>query len=680
MKIRLCILVPTYNNAESILQVCSELIENTELPVLVVDDGSSIPVETLLGEEKFLIARASGRLTILCNDENRGKGFSLERGFRWCITQGYTHALAFDGDGQHLVSEIPKLLNEARENPWALIVGSRKFQGPSVPEVSRFGRKFSNFWVRFQTEMGVSDSQSGLRVYPLFFIQRMNFFSKRFDFEIEVLVRLMWRGVAIRDVEVACYYPPAEERISHFDKLWDNVRISLLNTVLVVVSLLRTRLSPIPVGVAVALGVWVGTTPFFGFHALICAGLSFVFRLNFLMLLLGSQISIPPIAPFLSVASIALGENLFGLAGESKILGMAGAWLAGSLVLGAILGLLIGGLVSILLYRVKSQRANWQGKTRGGRFGNAFMKFVAQKVGLRVAYFFLYFIVPYFYFFSPSGTRASNHYWKQTRPEVGFWKRQWLVLCHYMTFAKTLLDRILQSGHENSLYYYPSQGGELLHEALDRGEGIVLIGSHVGNWHLALTELARRRRDQSLVSLEYQSEGLTFDKAIGGDASPLTEVLSSKMALPLLEARSLLERGQPLGMMIDRPGIGTAELIPFFGGLAAFDATPIRLAMACRKRILFTFSFKDGDRTYRSFAFEEIFPIPGEGVDRETHLHQALCVYATRLESMLRRYPDQWFNFFPFWSRPPFSPLDAAMADSEVPVERRKVSEASAKL
>jgi hypothetical protein len=97
-----------------------------------------------------------------------------------------------------------------------------------------------------------------MRIYPLFFVQTMKFFTTHFDFEIEILIRLMWKGVEIKEVDINVYYPPADKRVSHFNKFWDNLRISLLNTVLVALSTMKTHRSPKKAGIAVGLGVVVG--------------------------------------------------------------------------------------------------------------------------------------------------------------------------------------------------------------------------------------------------------------------------------------------------------------------------------------------------------------------------------------------------------------------------------------
>ena len=141
----LIIAIPVYNNPDTILAVVEDCLAKTKLPIVVIDDGSAVPVA------EFLISCAeqlqNGRLRILRQETNQGKGAALKLAINYCIEQGFTHCLTMDGDGQHLASEIFNLEKAAWKNPWDVIIGKREFEGDNVPGISKFGRKFSNFWV-----------------------------------------------------------------------------------------------------------------------------------------------------------------------------------------------------------------------------------------------------------------------------------------------------------------------------------------------------------------------------------------------------------------------------------------------------------------------------------------------------------------------------------------------------
>ena len=110
-----------------------------------------------------------------------------------------------------------------------------------VPGKSSFGNKFSNFWFRVETGIDLPDTQSGFRLYPLFLMRRMRFFTVKYEFEIEVLVHSAWKGIAITSVPVKVFYSPKEIRVSHFRPFLDFTRISILNTLLVILTFLYIR-------------------------------------------------------------------------------------------------------------------------------------------------------------------------------------------------------------------------------------------------------------------------------------------------------------------------------------------------------------------------------------------------------------------------------------------------------
>ncbi|MCX6112014.1 MAG: DUF2062 domain-containing protein, partial [Proteobacteria bacterium] len=387
IKARICI--PTYNNRASIKDVVAGCLSKTSLPIIIIDDGSDDDVELILKDMQ------SDRVEIVRHKQNLGKGKALQTAIADSISKGFTHLLTIDADGQHPPAEILNILLEAKKHPWALIIGKRNFSkvDNNIPGISRFGRKFSNYWVKYQTDYAISDSQSGFRCYPLFHVQSMNFYTKRFDFEIEILIRLLWKGVHVREVQIETIYPDKDTRVSHFNKFWDNARISFLNTVFVLLTVFRRGLSAKEISWAAGIGVFIGCTPLWGFHAIIALFVSIVFRLNFIVLLIGTQISIPPLIPFLVLASLFCGKYFTGV--YKSFLTYA----LGTLVVGAALGILVG-FVTYAISKRLSHKSTWTGKSRGGIFGNWFLNQVLKIFGLRAGYFCLFFIVPYFYFFA----------------------------------------------------------------------------------------------------------------------------------------------------------------------------------------------------------------------------------------------------------------------------------------
>lgn len=642
MILRICVVIPTYNNNKTITKVVEDTLAQAPFPVVVVDDGSEIPVQSLL--------KTDDRVHVIRHEYNRGKGVAIQTAICYCMERGYTHMLTLDGDGQHLTSEIPKLVERAREYPWDLVIGHRNMgqHAGEVPSISKFGRNFSNFWVKYQTDQKISDSQSGLRIYPLFHLQNIKFWTRRFDFEIEVLIRLIWRGVGTQDVPVEVYYPPADERISHFNKLWDNIHITCLNILLVIISLLRAPKKAGITSVAMGLGVFIGCTPFFGFHTLIAAAVAFFFRLNAVFLILGTHISFAPLAPLLAAASIKVGQHLTGNTSVG-IKNVSIQWLVGSTVVGTVLGTIIGIATYFVVRRFQKKRMknNWNGKSRGGRIGNGFLKLILTNFGLKPVVFCFYFVIPYFYLFAPRARRASNQYWKNLRPEMGYWSRQWSVLKHLFKFALTLLDKLARSMNVHPGITGHSTGWENIIEATANGKGLILLSAHAGSWDLAASGLKGKGMAEKFHMVRYDGQQ---------EWVPAQHISVNQEQQPIYKIKQVLDEGKTVGFMADRPLSYHFELVPFHGKLAPFDLAPFRIAAACRAQVIFTFGFNGGQNNYDFYATPAKTYEYKANQDKNLQCYEWLLDFVRTLEFYTKKYPDQWFNFYPFWSAVPMPP------------------------
>lgn len=220
--INVLIVIPTYNNLKT-LRTVTEKALSTGLKVLVVNDGSTDgSTETLEG---LPVERMD--FTV-----NRGKGAAILSAAEWADTNKFTHIITIDADGQHNPGDIPRFLDMIKKNPWTIIVGNRQFKD-TVPFSSRFGRKFSNMWVWITTGCRVPDSQSGFRAYPVAALRQVTCRGRRYDFEVEILVRGAWAGLPITHTDIPVHYSDETIKASHFDPLRDNARISWTYTQLV---------------------------------------------------------------------------------------------------------------------------------------------------------------------------------------------------------------------------------------------------------------------------------------------------------------------------------------------------------------------------------------------------------------------------------------------------------------
>lgn len=224
------ILIPTYNNATTLPTVLDRLRLFTS-DIIVVNDGST-------DDTAEVIQNYPHPLHVVTHDSNCGKGQALVNGFREALHLGYDYAITIDSDGQHYPEDLPiffDALNGISEP--TIIVGARTLEHENKSQASVFATRLANFWFAFQTWHYLPDTQSGYRAYPLHHLHGLRFVTSRYEAELELLVFSVWHGVQLRTVPIRVYYPPRDERVSHFRPVRDFLRIFALNTTLFVVSI-----------------------------------------------------------------------------------------------------------------------------------------------------------------------------------------------------------------------------------------------------------------------------------------------------------------------------------------------------------------------------------------------------------------------------------------------------------
>lgn len=319
---KVCVIVPTYNNGKTLQRVLDSILSYTN-DVILVNDGST--------DGTALIAGNYTQITQIHLPYNSGKGIALRSGFEKAIQMQFDYALTIDSDGQHFASDIPKFLDALEIESGTLLIGSRDMTTDDIPKKSSFGNKFSNFWFWFETGIRLEDTQSGFRLYPLQAIPK-KYFTSKFEFEIEVIVRAAWKGIPVKNISIQILYDP-DERVSHFRPFKDFTRISILNTILVVIALLyikprdffrklkkkglkkfflenilESNDSNSRKACAIALGVFVGIAPFWGFQTIIALFLAVLLKLNKAIAFAFSNISFPPFIPFVIYGSVYVGS------------------------------------------------------------------------------------------------------------------------------------------------------------------------------------------------------------------------------------------------------------------------------------------------------------------------------------------------------------------------------------
>lgn len=385
--LRILVVVPVYNHSGTLRQVVQTALAQHN-QVLVADDGSTDMPPAHEGHFPPHHPLYGLPALYLRHPRNLGKGAAIQSAARHASALGMTHIITIDADGQHDPEELPRFINAIAEYPSTLLMGARAFPKVHVPFSSRFGRAFSNFWFTVQTGQRLADTQCGYRAYPLSLFRILTFTENRYSFEVEVTVRAVWAGFAVRDIPVSVHYPSKDERISHFKAIADNVRISLLNTRLTIraimpipqkkikaaadgkitplhplqsLSLLLARAeTPQRLALAGAMGMFIGALPLIGMHSiliLLCAGL---FRLNPLTGLAVSQLCIPPFVPALCIETghfIRHGALLTDMSLRTlgyEALDRLWEWVLGSIFLAPIGAALMG--ITIYLLALTAQK------------------------------------------------------------------------------------------------------------------------------------------------------------------------------------------------------------------------------------------------------------------------------------------------------------------------------------
>lgn len=378
INLKCCVLIPTYNNERTLNRVIDGVLKYTE-HIIIINDGATDSTSDALKEYP--------KLEQIHFSKNKGKGIALREGFKKAHQLGYTYAITIDSDGQHYPENIETFVTEIEKSPNNLLIGDRNMAQEGIPKKSSFGNNFSNFWYTFETGVKLTDTQSGYRLYPLEQLAKLNYFTNKFEFEIEVIVRASWKGIAVKNVPIQVLYDESE-RVTHFRPIKDFTRISILNTVLVLIALLYIKPRDLfrklkkkglkrffledflqnsdsneKKALSIALGTFIGISPFWGFQTALVIFLSVVLKLNKVIAFTFSNVSLAIFIPFIIYGSFQVGAFILGT--EPVINNIAeinipninfsahlSQYLVGSFSLAIFLALLFGviGYITLLIF------------------------------------------------------------------------------------------------------------------------------------------------------------------------------------------------------------------------------------------------------------------------------------------------------------------------------------------
>jgi glycosyltransferase involved in cell wall biosynthesis len=235
------VLIPSYNPGPKVDSTVRAALERWA-PVWVIVDGSTDHSEHRLSA----MAATDPNLRVSVLPKNSGKGAAVLFGLREARALGFTHVLTMDSDGQHPADSIATFMQISISSPAAMVLGKPIFDD-SAPGLRVKGRKISNWWANLETLWaGIDDSLFGFRVYPidpLISVMRRQPWMRRFDFDVEAVVRLCWRGVIPINLPAQVrYFKPEEGGVSHFNYWRDNALLTWMHFRLFVGFILRLPL------------------------------------------------------------------------------------------------------------------------------------------------------------------------------------------------------------------------------------------------------------------------------------------------------------------------------------------------------------------------------------------------------------------------------------------------------
>ncbi|WP_192890138.1 glycosyltransferase family 2 protein [Vibrio bathopelagicus] len=569
-----CFLIPCFNHGATMPAVVSSLLE-FELPIIIVDDGSELTTK------QFLTPLSdSPSVTLVTLEQNQGKGGAVKAGIKRAQDLGFSHAIQIDADGQHDLDALPALIQASQDKPQHLISGQPIYD-ESVPKARLYGRYATHIWVWIETlSLSIKDSMCGFRAYPINQTQAvLNKYDvgSRMDFDIEILVRLYWEGCDIDFVETQVIYP--ENGISHFDALWDNVKIS-----------------------------WMHTRLFFG------------------ML---------PRAPKL-IARHFKPTSVSNLTSEHQQPQNTSKY---------------------------TEQPHWsRTQERGTVLGIKLLLAIYTLLGRGVFNLILRGVMRYYHLTGKRARTASEQYLFQLK---AYAEQQNIELPaeltsykHLLSFGHTMLDKLAAWKGDFSVDNLTIHGHEQFESMVENKQGILILGSHLGNIELCRA-LGRRHSHIKINALVFTEHAERFNsvmKAVNPQSDlNLIQVTSMGPDTAIL-LQQKLEQGEWIVIVGDRTSTSKESRsvwAEFLGKEAPFPQGPFMLASVLKAPVFLLFGLRDDSQAKPHFNvyfehFSDEIELPRK--TREQSLQQVVQKYANRLQHYTLKAPLQWYNFFNFWT------------------------------
>ena len=293
----------------------------------------------------------------------------------------------------------------------------------------------------------------------------------------------------------------------------------------------------------------------------------------------------------------------------------------------------------------KKHNENWNGKSRGGRFGYQFFIYTIRLLGIRCAYCFLALIVIYFIPFAPKATKSIWRYNRQKRG-LGILASVKELYCHYYVFGQTLIDKIAMRGGLSKKYHYEFDNYSRFLEILNSGQGVIMIGAHIGCWEAGAGFFGNYGKKINIVMMDVEHQQIkdVLEENANEENNYNVIALNQNIIDAMLQMKIAINKGEYICFNGDRYiGKDNTTTIDFLGSKAIFPRGLFQIAAKCRVPVVFYYSMREPNCTYR-FIFEE------PNLEKKSSPENLLEQYSKSLEKIVIKYPRQWFNFYDFWN------------------------------
>lgn len=287
--------------------------------------------------------------------------------------------------------------------------------------------------------------------------------------------------------------------------------------------------------------------------------------------------------------------------------------------------------------------SDWDGKSKGTLLGYKIFVFCIKHLGVRAAYFVLYFVASYYFLFLKKTNKATFYYF-HNRLGFPYWKAKKHVYKSYYTFGQTLIDKTAISAGMRNRFTYEFDGIEMLNAMLAKKNGGVLISAHIGNFEIAEYFLAELDTDFriNLVTSDMEHHAIKEYLESISLGSTVKFIIIKDDLSHIYEINAALATNELVCFTGDRYLEGVKYITePFMGADANFPAGPFLIASRLKVPVVFVYVMKEKNLHYHLYARE------AEVKHRDERA--LLQAYIKSVEGILYKYPLQWFNYFDFW-------------------------------